>query len=100
MRTSGYDPDAANGAQAIQCIVERYPGGDLGECLSELTPAATRQPACPDRGRRRDRRADRSAGPGPSSDREPAQWLVQHGGTDRPADGLPGRYRRADAHPR
>ncbi len=44
MRTSGYDPDGPSGPQAMQCIVERYPGGDLGECLSELTPAATASP--------------------------------------------------------
>jgi hypothetical protein len=45
MRSSGFDPSAPGGAQATQCVLERYPGGDLAGCLSDLTPAAANAPA-------------------------------------------------------
>jgi hypothetical protein len=45
MRSSGFDPGAPGGSQATQCVLERYPGGDLAGCLSDLTPAAANQPA-------------------------------------------------------
>jgi hypothetical protein len=40
MRSSGFDPGARGGAQATECVLERYPGGDLAGCLSDLTPVA------------------------------------------------------------
>jgi hypothetical protein len=41
MRASAYDPGAPGGAGALQCILERYPGGYLAGCLDPLTPATT-----------------------------------------------------------
>ena len=44
MRSSGYDPGVPGGPQAVACVVERYPGGDLAGCLGDLAPPAASTP--------------------------------------------------------
>ncbi len=83
MRASGYDPVAPGGPQALQCILERYPGGYLAGCLGDLTPA-TAAPAQAAAAVATDAQAAQAAAQGPS------QTVAQapgQGPTENPPNG-------------